>query len=58
MERAPIGLIEDILDMRAYANTKSLLDNAKNEDDVPESSMKDLVMDIQLEIIRERKQNG
>ena len=56
METAPWGLVWDIMELRSYARAKELVDNAKREDDLPQSPWCDLVLDIQAQIIKEKRQ--
>ena len=46
----------DIIELRAYARAKHILDNAKSEKDVPVSGIIDQVWDIQAEIFKRKRQ--
>lgn len=52
----PIQIAMRALEYRAYADAKRAIDNAKRQDDIPDSKMVDQVMTIQAELMRERKQ--
>ena len=49
IENAPVGLIEDIMAMRALVATKYELDHAKSSADAPESPMVDLIFEFEAE---------
>jgi len=53
----PKQMALDILELRAYARAKEILDNAKRSEDVPDNPMIDRVFLIQHEIL-ERKKAG
>ena len=55
MEAAPLNLVLDIIAMRAYVSAKNRIDTARSEDDLPRSAMVDLALEIQAEIIREKR---
>lgn len=52
----PEHLALEIIELRAYARTKEQLDAAKRAEDAPRGPVADLVMDIQAEIFRRRKE--
>lgn len=51
----PSQMALDILELRAYARAKKVLDNAKRSEDVPDSPMIDRVFLIQHEILKRKK---
>ena len=51
-------LIQDIIELRAYARTKDSIDNAKKPEDVPDSPMVDQVFAIQKELLKRRREHG
>jgi hypothetical protein len=51
----PSGMAIDILELRAYANAKEALDNAKSKNDVPSSPMVDMVMEIKAELVKRKR---
>ena len=51
----PKQMALDILELRAYARAKEVLDNAKRPEDVPHSPMIDRVFLIQHEILKRKK---
>jgi len=55
MEAAPLNLVLDIIAMRAYVSAKNAIDTAKSEDDLPRSALVDLALEVQAEIIREKR---
>jgi len=55
MQNAPVGIITDILELRGYANMKQAIDHAQRDDDIPDSPLRDVVWDIQAELIKERR---
>ena len=48
MEAAPVGLLEAIVEMRAFAAVKRQIDTAKTALDQPHGAMADLVREIQF----------
>jgi len=57
IDRAPVGLINDILELREYTRAKQIIDNAQKEDDIPSSPAIDMVFEIEATLIKERKKN-
>ena len=55
LEHAPLYLVTDIMELRAYARAKHLIDTAQKEEDVPVNPMTELVLEIQNDILQERK---
>lgn len=51
----PKQMALDILELRAYARAKEMLDNAKRPEEVPDSPMIDRVFLIQHEIMGRKK---
>ena len=49
------GLVSDIMELRSYARAKELVDNAKKEEDLPDSPWVDIVFEIETAIIREKR---
>ena len=45
----------DIMELRAYVKAKEVLDNAKNQKDIPDSPVIDRVFEIQAEILKRRR---
>lgn len=56
-ERAPSGLLETILEMRAFAGVKRQSDAAKTAAEMPQGTLADLLLEIQAEEI-ERAHDG
>lgn len=54
-ERAPSGLLEEILELRAFAHAKQICDHAKEAKDIPQTPMTDLVQTIEFGLMRERR---
>lgn len=50
---APAGLLEEILEMRAFARAKEIVDAAKTAQDIPRGRIFDLVKQIAFETARE-----
>lgn len=48
-------LIVDILAMRNYVHVKHAIDRAKTEDQVPKTPVVDTVMEIEYELLQERR---
>lgn len=46
-----------VMYLRAYANAKSAIDNAKKQSDVPQTPMVQQVAAIQLELMRENQRS-
>lgn len=55
--RQDASLALDIMELRAYAQAKAALEQAKSEQDVPKSPMVDRVFEVKQEI-RRRQQDG
>jgi hypothetical protein len=51
--RAPAGLIEEILEARAYIGTREAYDRAPKKSELPPSPMLDLVHEIRGRLVRE-----
>ena len=51
----PTGMAMEILELRAYSRAKEALDNAKSKNDVPDSPMIDMVMEIQAELVKRKR---
>jgi hypothetical protein len=51
----PAGMAIEILELRAYARAKESLDNAKSKNDVPDSPMIDMVMEIQADLAKRKR---
>jgi hypothetical protein len=49
-------LVFDVMEARAYSRTKSALDNARDEKDVPDTPMLDWVFRVQQELMRRRRE--
>ena len=49
MDAAPVGLLETIVEMRAFAAVKRQIDTAKSALDHPQGEMADLILAIQGE---------
>lgn len=56
-ERAPSGLLETILEMRAFAGVKRHADTAKTQAEMPQGPLSDLLLEIEVEEI-ERAHDG
>lgn len=56
LEHAPMGLIEDILELRGYAAAKHTIDTSAKKADVPDTPAVNLVMDIQGAVIADMKE--
>lgn len=54
LEHAPVGLIGDILELRAYARAKAVYDATEDERDLERSPMMDRVLENVREPIRRR----
>ena len=54
LERDP-ELVFEVMELRAYAQTKEQMDRAENQSDVPTGPMADLVGDIEVALFHERK---
>lgn len=52
-ERAPVGLLEEILEARGFAKAKDLYDHAKSKTDLPSHPMIDLVQAVEFELVEE-----
>lgn len=52
----PANLALDIMEFRAYARAKELLDNAKRPEDVPNSPLIEQVFLVQHELLKRRKE--
>ena len=50
----PFDLAITIMGLRSYAEAKRVVDNAKQENDLPDHPMIEQVLDIQVEIVREK----
>lgn len=55
LETTPFGLVTEILALRGYARSKEILDNAKNQNDVPDNAGIDLVFKVQAEVIKRKR---
>ena len=53
-ERAPSGLLETILEMRAFAGVKRQSDAAKTATEMPQGPLADLLLEIQVEDVETR----
>jgi len=51
----PLNMALEIMELRAYARAKEVLDNAKSKNDVPSSPMVDMVMEIQAELAKRKR---
>lgn len=51
----PLGLVLDILELRAYARAKDQLDRAKSEADVPRTAAVERVFEVQAERWKRKK---
>lgn len=51
----PFDVALTIMGLRSYAEAKRVVDNAKKESDLPNHPMIEQVMDIQTEIILEKR---
>ncbi len=51
------GVLE-VIELRAYAQTRARLMSAQNEEQAPKGKMADLVMDIEFALIQERNQES
>lgn len=54
IERDPDRLVEAIMVFRDYERAKTIVDRAKKADEIPDIPMTDLVVQHQVEIIKER----
>jgi hypothetical protein len=53
MERAPLNLISDIIELRNYSKAKEMVDRAGEE--LPSSPIIDKVIEVEAEIVKERR---
>ena len=54
----PAQMAIDIMELRAYARTKEMLDNAQNKADVKNTPMVEKVFEIIAEREKRRRENG
>ncbi len=52
----PSQMVFDIMELRSYARAKEILDNAKKEEDIPNSPAIDQVWMVQEELARRQKE--
>jgi len=52
-QQAPCDLLETILEFRAYAQAKHVVENAKSRTDIPQTPLTQLVQEIEFEIAAE-----
>lgn len=50
---APVGLLEEILEARAYASAKRIYEAATNKQEIPSSPIMDLVRTVSFDLARE-----
>lgn len=55
-ERAPVGLLEQIIEMRAFAAAKSIVDQARDRKDIPRTPMCQLVQRIEFERVQAERE--
>lgn len=53
-QRAPDGLLEEIVEARAFAAAKGVVDRAKDKMEIPDTPMTALVQEIEFALARER----
>jgi hypothetical protein len=51
-QRAPAGLLEEIIEMRAFAAAKQIVDSAQRRQDIPRTPMCQLVQRIEFELVQ------
>lgn len=56
LAETPWRLLSDILELRAYARAKELLEQARSEGDVPRTPAVEMVWEVQAELLRRRRQ--
>lgn len=52
--QAPCGVLEQILEARAFAAAKHVVDGAKRKMDIPQTPMTALVQEIEYDMVKER----
>lgn len=51
-DRAPVGLLEGLLELRAYAGAYQVYTTAQKKSDLPRSPLIDLVREIEFALMR------
>ena len=51
--RAPAGFLEEVIEIRAYAEAKRIYDAAENKQQIPKGPIFDMVKRIDLELAKE-----
>jgi len=51
-QQAPEGLLEEIIEMRAFAAAKHIVDSAQRRQDIPRTPMCQLVQRIEFELVQ------
>jgi len=54
----PAQMVFDIMELRAYANTKEMLDNSKDKMDIKHTPMVEKVFEVVNELVKRRRENG
>lgn len=56
---APAELLETIVEFRAFAQAKAVVERAKKKSDIPDTAMCHLVQEIEFDLVeRERAEHG
>lgn len=53
-QAAPVGLLERIIEYRAFAAAKNVVDNARDKDQIPDTPMTALVQEIEYDLVKAR----
>ena len=51
--QAPAGLLETVIEMRAFVAAKQVVDQARKREDIPQTPMTDLVQAIEFDLAQE-----
>ena len=54
----PLALAADVMELRAYARAKQLIDTTDDESKLPENEMLDWVRRVEYELLKQRRDGG